>query len=137
MMKNKITYTIKNNEDWNNLNEGELLVDISNDSYFGFRAMEKNANSIAYDPVNVNTLVRVGKESKKFPNTIHTLILDVDSLGFEASNSEENFLKLSTRVIEELLELNNDIRLDFIIKSEDLDNEFIYKTLSKLYLKNV
>ncbi len=129
----KISYKIKNNEDWSKLNNGEELVDISNDSYFGFRAMEREAKEIIYDPTLVSSLVRVCKEGRKFPNTIHNLILTKQTLGFDSSSSEEKFLKDATRVIEEILEINPDIKLEFTIDCDNLDVEFIYSTLRKIY----
>ncbi len=135
-MNNKeITYSIRNNEDWANLNEQEILVDINNDAYFGFRAMEKNAQSITYDPTVIDSLVRVGKESKKFPHTSHTLVLDVETLGFDSTTSEEAFLKNASRIIEELLKLNPDVKLDFIIKCNNLNVDLIIDTLNKIYVK--
>lgn len=136
MLKNKeITYKIQSNEDWNNLKEKETLVDISNDSYFGFRVMEKGSVEIIYNPNLISSLVRIGKESKKFPSTTHNLILDTETLGFESSKSEEMFLKLSSRLIEELVELNPEIKLDFTINCQELDFDLIKKTLYKIYLK--
>ncbi len=128
-----ISYKIKNNDDWANLKQDEILVDISNDSYFGFRAMEKGAKEIIYDPTLVSSLVRVCKEGKKFPNTTHNLILSKLTIGFESSKSEENFLKDSTRVIETVLEINPEIKLDFTIDCDNLDVDFIYATLRKIY----
>ncbi len=133
-MNNKeITYSINTNEDWNNLQENEELVSIKNDAYFGFRAMERNAKAILYNPNLLDSLVRVGKESKKFPSTTHNLVLDIDALGFEASTSEEAFLKDATRTIEELLLLNPDLNLDFTVNCGNLDLEFIKETLFKIY----
>ncbi len=131
----KPTFFIKNNEDWSNLKENEELVEILNDSYFGFRAMEKNAKSIIYDPCIVNSLVRIGKESKKFPNTKHILLFDIETLSYESRNSEEEFLKQASRVIEELLELNPEVKLDFEIKCGGLDSIIIKDTLMKIYKK--
>ncbi len=134
-MKNKqVTYKIQNNDDWNNLQEQEVLVDINNDAYFGFRAMERNAIAITYDPNIIDSMIRLGKESRKFPKTIHNLILDIETLGFESSNSEESFLKHSTRVIEQILELNPDIKLDFTLNCNSLDYELILSTLYKIYV---
>lgn len=136
MLSNKeVTYKIRNNEDWNNLNPKEELVDINNDAYFGFRAMEKESISILYNPNIIDSLVRVGKESKKFPNTIHNLILDIDTLGYESTISEENFLKDSSRIIEELLELNPEVKLDFTVNCGSLDLNLIKETLNKIYVK--
>ncbi len=135
-MQNKdITYTIETNDDWNNLSEGQELVSIKNDAYFGFRAMERASKAILYDPTLIDSLVRVGKESKKFPNTTHNLILDVDTLGFESSSSEESFLKCASRVVEELLELNPDVKLDFTVNCNNLNFELIIETLYKIYVK--
>lgn len=131
--KSKI-YKIQNNEDWSNLNHGEESVWISNDSYFGFRAMEKEVKEIIYDPCSVTSLVRIGKESRKFPITKHNLLLTTETLGFDSSKSEEAFLKDSTKVIEELLELNDEIKLDFTIESETLNKDFIYEVLKKIYM---
>ncbi len=134
MLNKEATYSIRNNDDWNNLNNGELLVDINNDAYFGFRAMEKESISILYDPTIIDSLVRVGKESKKFPATTHNLILDIDTLGFDSSQSEEAFLKDASRTIENLLELNPDVKLDFTVNCGELDQELIKRTLTKIYI---
>ncbi len=135
MLNKEITYKIETNDDWNNLSEGQELVSINNDAYFGFRAMEKLSKAITYDPTLIDSLVRVGKESKKFPGTTHNLILDVNTLGFESTNSEENFLKCASRVIEGLLELNSDVKLDFTIECNSLNFELIKETLYKIYVK--
>ncbi len=132
-MNKEATYKIKNNDDWNILNEFELIVDVNNDAYFAFRAMERSALNIIYDPTLMDSLVRVGKESKKFPGTTHILILDIDTLGFESSQSEETFLKHSTRVIEDILKLNGEMVLDFNISCGELNSELIYNTLKKIY----
>lgn len=132
--KENITYKISTNDDWNNINQNEELVDISNDAYFGFRAMEANAKMITYDLCVVKDIVRLGKESKKFPGTKHILLLDEDTLGFEATTSEEEFMKLSSREIEKLVQLNPNIELDFILNT-NLNKEFIYETLIKIYKK--
>ncbi len=132
-MKKQPTHKVKNNEDWANLKGNEELVDISNDAYFGFRAMEREVTAITYDPERIDSLVRVGKESRKFPKTIHNLIMDIDTLGFESSISEEEFLKISTRVIEKVIELNPNVKLDFTINSGNLDSKLIYETLLKIY----
>ncbi len=134
MLKSNITYKISNNDDWKDIKQNEELVDISNDAYFGFRAMEANAKMITYDLSVVKDFVRLGKESKKFPGTTHVLLLDDNTLGFEATTSEEEFMKLATREIEKLIQLNEDIKLDFIIET-NLNKEFIYETLIKIYKK--
>ncbi len=131
MMKNNI-YSIKNNDDWNNLNENELYVDISNDAYFGFRAMEKNAVNIIYNPFQIDSLIRIIKESKKFLNTKHILILEDIDLSFDSKNSEEKFLKEVTRKIEEIIEVNSKIKLNFIIET-NLNKEKIYDILIGIY----
>ncbi len=135
IQKSKVTFKIKNNEDWNSMKNDELLVDISNDAYFGFRAMEKESQAILYDPNLIDSLVRVAKESRKFPKTIHNLIMTKDTLGFDSSNSEETFLKSASRCIEEVVELNPEILLDFTIDCSNLNEEFIYETLIKIYKK--
>ncbi len=138
MPKNNKTpiFFIKSNDDWRNLTKGEFIVDINNDSYFGFRAMEKNAKNIIYNPNLIDSLTRIGKESKKFPTTTHLLLLDEKTLDFKAGQSEETFLKYSTRVIEKLLELNNSIKVDFKIKAPKLDEVFLKQILKKIYQNN-
>ncbi len=132
-MKVMSTYKIQNNEDWNNLNQGEELVWINNDSYFGFRAMEKQSKSIIYDPCSVSSLIRIGKDSRKFPDTIHNLLFTTETLGFDSSKSEEKFLKDATKIVEEVIELNKEIKFDFTIQADGLDEVFIKKVLIKIY----
>ncbi len=128
-----ITYKINNNNDWNTLPNEEVLVDISNDSYFGFRAMEKGSKAIIYNPYIIDSLIRIGKESNKFPNVIHILIFDEETVNYEAKNNEIDFLKSITRKIEELISLNKKIRIDFYIKTKNLDNKKIKTILSEIY----
>ncbi|NQX83454.1 MAG: hypothetical protein HRS50_01985, partial [Mycoplasmataceae bacterium] len=90
-MKKKISFIISINNDWNKLKKNEKLVDISNNAYFGFRAMEKESISIIYDPTVIDNLVRICKESKKYPKTKHILILNSSTLGFESNNYMELF----------------------------------------------
>lgn len=132
-MKVMSTYKIQNNEDWNNLNQGEESVWINNDSYFGFRAMEKQSKSIVYDPCSVSSLIRIGKDSRKFPDTIHNLLFTTETLGFDSSKSEEKFLKDATKIVEEVIELNKEIKFDFTIQADGLDEVFIKKVLIKIY----
>lgn len=132
-MKVMSTYKIQNNEDWNNLNQGEELVWINNDSYFGFRAMEKQSKSIVYDPCSVSSLIRIGKDSRKFPDTVHNLLFTTETLGFDSSKSEEKFLKDATKIVEEVIELNKEIKFDFTIQADGLDEVFIKKVLIKIY----
>ncbi len=131
-----ITYYIKNNDDWNNLKEGERYVDINNDAYFGFRAMEKKVKNIKYDPCIIDSLVRVAKESKKFPNTKHILILDQETLGFEARNDLESYLKASTRKIEEVISMNPEIKLSFSIIRDGGEEAKALEILKDIYKNN-
>ena len=88
-MKNNF-YFIKNNDDWAKLDgmeTEELLVYISNDAYFGFRAMEKGVKAIIYNPDLIDSLVRVVKDSKKFPNIKHVLALDENTVGLDTKVS--------------------------------------------------
>lgn len=129
----KPTYSIKNNQDWAELSEGEQLVEINNDAYFGFRAMEKNAVAIIYDPYLIDSLVRVTKEAKKYKDTTHTLILDIMTMGHESSESEEEFLKAASRKIEEIKEINSELSMNFDIQCGNLNKEHIEDILDKLY----
>lgn len=128
-----IVYYIKNNDDWKTMNTGERIVDINNDAYFGFRAMEKEALNIKYDPCIIDSLVRVVKEGKKFPNTKHILIIDEDTLDYKAKENLENFLKIATRKIEEIISINNDIKLKFHIKRNNGDETKVLNILNEIY----
>lgn len=132
-----ITYYIKNNEDWNKLPEKESIVDINNDAYFGFRAMEKKAQFIKYDPCIIDSLVRVIKESKKFPKTKHLLILDQETLGFESRNDLESYLKASSRIIEQVLSLNPKLKLNFLIERKMGKEKEALNILRDIYKKNI
>ena len=137
-MKNNFYY-IKTNEDWAKLSDmdtKDLLVYISNDSYFGFRAMEKGVRAIIYNPDLIDSLVRVVKDSKKFPNVMHVLELDENTLGIESKISNESFLKASTRAIESVLEINPLLCIDFkIIMPSNSNNWEVRKVLENIYKK--
>lgn len=138
-MKNKLqpTYKIENNNDWANLKDNETLVDISDDAYFGFRAMQKNAKAIIYNPNNIDNLIRISKESKKFGQTKHILILDSDYLGFEAGTDANKFLSLSCELIDSILSINSNLSIDFEINTY-LDNVHdIVDILNKIYKENI
>lgn len=132
-----IIYYIKNNEDWMNLKEGERIVDINNDAYFGFRAMEKRTKSIKYDPNLIDSLVRVVKESKKFPETKHILILDEESLGFEAKENLEYYLKYATRTIEEVIKINPGLKISFNVIRGNGEEKTAIKILNFIYKNNI
>lgn len=132
-----VVYYIKNNEDWNKLKEYERIVDINNDAYFGFRAMEKKAISIKYDPSIIDSLVRVVKESKKFPETKHILVLDQETLGYEARNGLENYLKAATRTIQEVLSINPELKLGFNIVKDGNDQAEAINILWDIYKNNI
>ncbi|BDU67616.1 MAG: hypothetical protein TYPL_2690 [Candidatus Tyloplasma litorale] len=131
--KNNDYYVIQSNKDWNNLKEKEKLVYISNDAYFGYRAMEKKSIKILYDPFIIDNLVRLCKESRKFPQTSHVLIFNSNNMGFDSEISEKFFLKIATRKIEEILNLNKNIKLFFKIETEKLDKKIIISILNKIY----
>ncbi len=137
-MKNNFYY-IKSNEDWAKLNEmdtKDLMVYISNDAYFGFRAMEKGVRAIIYDPNLIDSLTRVVKDSKKFPKVMHVLELNEDTLGIETKVSDENFLKASTRAIERVLEINPLLSIEFkLIMPSNSKNWEIREILTKMYKK--
>ena len=132
--KYNATYKIINNNDWKELETGEELVDVSNNAYFGFRAMEKKSKAIIYDPIIIDSLIRLGKDSRKFSKTKHILILDADTLGYESLTNDEAFLKHATRVIEELFELNPLLCIGFLLKmtSEERKNN-ILSILKEIY----
>lgn len=132
-----VVYYIKNNDDWNKLKEGERIVDINNDAYFGFRAMEKKAKTIKYDPCIIDSLVRVVKEGKKFPETTHTLVLDQETLGFEAKKDAESYLKSATRVIQEIVDINPSIKLRFVIKRGEESPKEVMDILTFIYKNNI
>lgn len=133
-MKAKVSYKISNNNDWVKLKENEVIVDISDNAYFGFRAMEKNAKNIIYDPKILDSIIRLCKESKKFPKTKHLIILDEKTLGYEATVSTESFLKEATRTIEELLRLNPLLKVGFLIKMRNqLEEDVAFEILNKIY----
>ena len=139
-MKNNFYY-IKNNDDWAKLDGMEtkdLLVYVSNDAYFGFRAMEKRVKAIIYNPDLIDSLVRVVKDSKKFPNVMHVLELDESTLGLETTISNESFLKASSRLIERILEINPLLCIEFKIKMpSNSSNWEVREILTKLYKENI
>ena len=139
-MKNNFFY-IKTNDDWDKLNDldtKDLLVYISNNSYFGYRAMERGVKAIIYNPNLIDSLVRVVKDSKKFANVMHVLELDENTLGIDSKVSNENFLKASTRVIESILEINPLLSIEFkLIMPSNSSNWEVREILKDLYKKNI
>ena len=140
MLANINNFKIENNKDWNDLenlsNLEETLVDISNNAYFGYRAMEKGAKYIIYDPTMIDSLVRIVKNAKKFKDTIHVLILDSETLGYESKKSNEAFLKTATRLIESILDINPLLCIEFKIKTgSESNDETINNVLNKIYKK--
>lgn len=135
-MKKKVSYIIKNNVDWHEMKKNEEVVDISNSSYFGFRAMEKNAKVITYDPIIIDSIIRIVKESKKFPLTIHLLKIDENTLDYNANLNEEFFLKKATRIIEQIVEINENIFINFEILTKKCDHKIIEDVLRKIYWRN-
>lgn len=117
-MDKKISYKISNNNDWADMKKGENLVDVSNDSYFAFRAMQKAAKSIIYNPSLINNMVRIAKESKKFPDTKHILIIDQKTLSYSQDENLEDFIKKCSIEIEKILKINNNFSFDVIINTK-------------------
>jgi len=98
--------------------------------------MEKGAKFIVYDPTLIDSLVRIVKNSKKFKDVIHVLILNSDNLGYESTKSNESFLKAATRLLQGILDINPLLCIDFKIKTGSESNDILIKNiLKKIYKK--
>jgi|GEM_PF-2353141 len=98
--------------------------------------MEKGAKFIVYDPTLIDSLVRIVKNSKKFKDVIHVLILNSDNLGYESTKSNESFLKEATRLLQDILDINPLLCIDFKIKTGSDSNDKIIKNILKKIYKN-
>lgn len=137
-MNREVSYTISMALHWKKLKSKEELVDISDNSYFGIRAMAKKAIAIIYDPTLIDNLVKICSEAKRYPNTKHILIFDTLTLGFEAKSSEEKFLEESKRIVETMLIVNPNIKIGFEIIGLSSDLALKINTeLEEKYTNNI
>lgn len=137
-MENSNIILIRENSDWQNLKEESEFVDINNDSYFGLRSMEKQAKHIIYDPNILDSKVRLIKYSKKYPDTIHVLIFNKETIGYGVFDDEEKLTKEISNSILELVEMNNDLKIQIMIIDE-VNNDYskTVEIIGEIYPRNI
>lgn len=121
---------IKTNNDWVELKK-DSIVDISNDSYFGFRAMEKESKIIIYDPILINNFERIIKDARKFSKTLHVFEIDFNLL---PKKTLEEKINMITKRINYSLKINSKIKIGLLFKGINKDTIIpLIKVFSIIY----
>ncbi len=125
-------YTVKENIDWQKFPKQEMneIVSISNDHYFGFRALEKDASIIFCDVNKIDNLIRLSKDSLKFNGSV-LYYFNIDDLNPKIKRNPVDISKY----IAEQIELIKKTSMDKIIiglNTSDLSID-VLEIISYLY----
>ncbi|NOQ50551.1 MAG: hypothetical protein GQ557_02700 [Mycoplasmataceae bacterium] len=129
--------SIKNNEDWKKIpKNNEMIVNINNSNYFGFRAQEKKVKAIRYSAVEIDSLKRILKESKKF-NSTHFIVFDIDEFDPKAKkmykDKNEWFCKETAKLISEIEEIKADNLVIEIVQRKGINLSLIIDVIATIY----
>lgn len=126
---------INKNEVWqklkNHTNDFKIIADSSDDYYFGLRAAENGAKSVAFNPKTINNYLRLVKSLKKFKTTGIIKINPNDFLPSIRFSSEKFLIEIS-KIILDIENIHSDIELMFDYHEKIEWNKILF-VISEMY----